>query len=183
MFGLNIPLPDFWIVYFFAFWVLVGATTAPVTFRHKGHHPLLGVLIGVGVSVIIGFVFMLLLVVLDPVVDVLDSPFIGTLLSVVVSAVLIVVVLNFLRRYVPDAAGEREEGQALSGPRTPVAYSTRVDKVDPAWMSAQSIRASVVVMLAVLTLIPVIWMGMTAFKSRSDAVTKRRQLTDAQKQE
>jgi len=82
-----------------------------------------------------------------------------------------------------------------------VNYSTRVDKVDPNWQSAQSIRASVTVMLAVLTLIPVVWMGMTAFKSYPDAVasppkwhlthhgrdhpllTKRRQMTEAQQAE
>ncbi|MBN2303458.1 MAG: carbohydrate ABC transporter permease [Anaerolineae bacterium] len=59
---------------------------------------------------------------------------------------------------------------AEGAPHTPVGYSTRVDKVHPNWQAAQSIRASVVIMLAALTLIPVIWMGMTAFKSRSDAV-------------
>ncbi|MBI5958089.1 MAG: carbohydrate ABC transporter permease [Chloroflexi bacterium] len=63
----------------------------------------------------------------------------------------------------------------------------------------QAVRASVVIMLAALTLIPVLWMSMTAFKSRADAVasppkvifeptmegfisllTKRRQLNDEQ---
>ncbi|WP_119072684.1 carbohydrate ABC transporter permease [Aggregatilinea lenta] len=63
-------------------------------------------------------------------------------------------------------------------------------------------RASLALMLALLTLIPVVWMSMTAFKSRSDAVasppkvvfdptmegfigllTKRRQLTDQQIEE
>ncbi len=46
MFGLNIPLPDFWIVYFSIFWVLVGSATAPVTFRHKGQPALLGIAAG-----------------------------------------------------------------------------------------------------------------------------------------
>lgn len=66
MFGLDIPLPDFWIVYFFIFWVLVGSTTTPVVFRHKGHHPLLGVAIGALVGALSGIVFMLLLEALEP---------------------------------------------------------------------------------------------------------------------
>ena len=82
---------------------------------------------------------------------------------------------------------------------TGVDYSTRVDKVGFRPQAQRTVRALVTVVLAVIMLIPVIWMGMTAFKSRSDAVasppkvifeptwegfislfTERRQLTDVQ---
>ncbi len=199
MFGLNIPLPDFWIAYFFVFWLLIGGTTAPVMFRHQGHPVWLGVLAGGVVGVISGIVFMVLLTVLKPLADVVGDPFLGVLLSILISAVLILIALGWLRRLVPLARANETVSLAQGGPRAPVIYSTRVDKVDPSWLSAQGIRATVVVMLAVLSLIPVVWMGMTAFKSRADAVasppkvifeptmegfisllTKRRQLTDAQ---
>jgi multiple sugar transport system permease protein len=109
--------------------------------------------------------------------------------------------LGFARRFFPVAAGQDADA-AEGGPRATVNYSTRVDKIDPNWMSMQSIRASVAAMLAVLTLIPVLWMGMTAFKSYPDAVasppkvrfeptmegivtllTRRRQMTAEQKAE
>ncbi len=203
MFGLDIPLPDFWIVYFFLFWVLVGATTAPVVFRHKGHPSLLGILVGIAVGALGGVLFMLLLVAFKPLADLLDRPLTGTLLSLALSAAIVLTLLGFARRLVPEAAREAALGVAAAGaPRAPVTYSARVDKVHPTWQSMQSIRASVVVMLAALTLIPVIWMGMTAFKSYPDAVasppkvvfdptmegiitllTRRRQMTEAQKAE
>lgn len=203
MFGLDIPLPDFWIVYFFAFWVLVGTTTGSVVFRHKGYHPLLGIVVGAGGGVLSGVLFMLLLVAFKPVADLLDRPLIGTLISMVLSAAIILALLAFARRLVPESVRETAVAvEAAGGPRAPVTYSARVDKVDPTWQAMQSIRASVVVMLAALTLIPVIWMGMTAFKSYPDAVasppkvafdptmegiltllTRRRQMTDAQKAE
>ena len=53
----------------------------------------------------------------------------------------------------------------------PITYSTRVDKVGRRVRTARSIRAAIVVILALIMLIPVIWMGMTAFKSRPDAVS------------
>lgn len=171
MFGLDIPLPDFWVVYLFIFWLLVGSTTTPVVFRYKGLSALLGVIVGVGMGVLSGVLFMLLVVVLKPVADLLDQPLLSALLSLAASAVLVLTFLGFLERFVPVAnPPERVEGAAAGGPRAPVNYSTRVDKVAPSWQSVQSIRASVTVMLAVLTLIPVIWMGMTAFKSYPDAV-------------
>ena len=201
MLGLNIPLPDFWIAYFSLFWVLVGSTTAPIMFRHRGHPALFGVLVGAIVGIVSGVVFLALLAVLEPVTDLLGDPFLSTLISIFVSAGLILVALSYLRRFVPLAQGAAQHLSA-GGPRASITYSTRVDKVDPSWLSAQSVRASVVIMLAVLTLIPVLWMGMTAFKSRSDAVasppkvafeptmegfisllTKRRQLTDEQIEE
>jgi multiple sugar transport system permease protein len=203
MFGLDIPLPDFWVVYMFIFWLLVGSTTTPVVFRYKGHSALLGILVGIGVGALSGIAFMLLLVILKPLADVLDQPLLAALLSLFVSAAIILALLGFLKRFVPVAhAAERSEYAADGGPRAEVNYSTRVDKVDPNWQSAQSIRASVTVMFTLLTLIPVVWMGMTAFKSYPDAVasppkvifdptmegvitllTKRRQMTEAQKAE
>lgn len=201
MFGLDIPLPDFWIAYLFVFWVLVGSTTTPVVFRHRGQSPWLGVLVGVGVGVLCGVVFMLLLAVMKPAAHGFDQPFLGTLLAIVVSAAIVLAGLGYAKRFVP-VAEVHIPSLVEGGPRAPVSYSTRVDKVDPNWQSVQAIRASVAVMLAVLTLIPVIWMGMTAFKSYPDAVasppkvafdptmegiitllTKRRQMTEAQKAE
>ncbi len=115
--------------------------------------------------------FMLLLIILKPMADVLDQPLAGCPAvpdrqrrdypgSVGICC----------KRFVPGRPTVRRASTAAGGPRAPVNYSTRVDKVDPNWQSAQSIRASVTVMLAVLTLIPVVWMGMTAFKSYPDAV-------------
>jgi multiple sugar transport system permease protein len=187
----------------FIFWLLVGSTTTPVVFRYKGHSALLGILVGIGVGALSGIAFMLLLVILKPLADVLDQPLLAALLSLFVSAAIILALLGFLKRFVPVAhAAERSEYAADGGPRAEVNYSTRVDKVDPNWQSAQSIRASVTVMFTLLTLIPVVWMGMTAFKSYPDAVasppkvifdptmegvitllTKRRQMTEAQKAE
>ena len=50
----------------------------------------------------------------------------------------------------PAAQGQ-ESSAARGGPLATVTYSTRVDKIDPNWQSMQSIRASVAVMLAILT--------------------------------
>ncbi len=203
MFGLDIPLPDFWIAYFFLFWLLVGATTGPVVFRHKGYPSLLGILAGIVVGALSGALFMLLLVAFKPIARVLDRPMLGVLISMALSAAIILGLLSFARRFVPEAARDTALAVTAAGaPRAPVTYSARVDKVHPTWQSMQSIRASVVVMLAALTLIPVIWMGMTAFKSYPDAVasppkvafdptmegiitllTRRRQMTEVQKAE
>ena len=128
-------------------------------------------LVGIGVGAVSGVAFMLLLVILKPLADVLDQPLLAALLSLVVSTAIILVLLGFLKRFVPVAhAAERSQDAAHGGPRAEVNYSTRVDKVDPNWQSTQSIRASVTVMFTLLTLIPVVWMGMTAFKSYPDAV-------------
>lgn len=58
-----------------------------------------------------------------------------------------------------------------SAPSTPVVHSTRVDKVGFRPQLFRAIRATVIVILAFIMLFPVIWMGMTAFKSRPDAVS------------
>ena len=55
--------------------------------------------------------------------------------------------------------------------RAPVVHSTRVDKVGRRAQIMLYIRATISVIVAVVMLIPVIWMGMTAFKSRPDAVS------------
>ena len=52
-----------------------------------------------------------------------------------------------------------------------VNYSTRVDKVGVRPQITGTIRAALAIILAIIVLIPVIWMGMTAFKSRPDAVS------------
>lgn len=86
--------------------------------------------------------------------------------------------------------------------RRSVNYSTRVDKVGLRPRLVRTIRALVTILIAITLLIPVVWMGMTAFKSRADAVasppklvfeptleglvsllTTRRQLTADQKAE
>jgi multiple sugar transport system permease protein len=77
--------------------------------------------------------------------------------------------------------------------------ATRVDKISPGYIVIKVIKAIAVLIIAAIMLIPVIWMAMTAFKSRSDAVavppkvffeptmegfisllTTRRQLTETQ---
>lgn len=201
MFGLDIPLPEFWIAYFSLFWLLVGATTAPVIFRHRGHSRLLGILVGLVVGLVCAALFMALLAALKPLADLLDQPLLGTLLSMVISAGAILALLARARRLVPEAAHDAADPTpATGGPHTPVTYSARVDQVDPNRQAWQAIRASVVIMLAALTLTPVVWMSMTAFKSYPDAVasppkvvfdptmegiitllTRRRQMTDEQK--
>jgi len=49
-------------------------------------------------------------------------------------------------------------------------YATRVDKVTGNWRLIRSIRIILTIVVAIIMLIPVAWMIMTAFKSRSDAV-------------
>ncbi|MEZ4866089.1 MAG: carbohydrate ABC transporter permease [Caldilineaceae bacterium] len=51
-----------------------------------------------------------------------------------------------------------------------VNYSTRVDKVGQRAQIARTLRITLSVILAIVTLIPVFWMGATAFKSRADAI-------------
>ena len=58
-----------------------------------------------------------------------------------------------------------------AGPSQPVNYSTRVDKVGTRARVMRSIRIALTLVVALVTLIPVFWMGATAFKSRADAVS------------
>lgn len=57
-----------------------------------------------------------------------------------------------------------------SGPSTPVTEGIRVDKVSPRSRRLQRIRALVVVLFALISLIPVAVMVITAFKSRTEVV-------------
>jgi multiple sugar transport system permease protein len=57
------------------------------------------------------------------------------------------------------------------GPRTPVIAATRVDRVKPRARTLRGIRALLVVVLALVGLIPVFVMGITAFKTRADVVS------------
>ncbi|GIV79943.1 MAG: ABC transporter permease [Litorilinea sp.] len=57
------------------------------------------------------------------------------------------------------------------GPRKPVLISTRVDKIHPRARLLNQIRVTVVTILALILLIPIFVMIMTAFKSRADVVS------------
>ncbi|MFN2176095.1 MAG: carbohydrate ABC transporter permease [Anaerolineales bacterium] len=57
------------------------------------------------------------------------------------------------------------------GPGYPVTEATRVDKVSPRSRFFKSLRAIIVVIIAVIMLIPVIVMAMTAFKPRATIVS------------
>ncbi len=59
--------------------------------------------------------------------------------------------------------------QANVAPQTPITYSTRVDKVGFYPQVMKAIRVIVILLVVGIMLIPVVWMGMTAFKSRPDA--------------
>jgi len=58
-----------------------------------------------------------------------------------------------------------------TGPRTPVVESIRVDKVSPSYRTGHTIRALIAWAFALVGLIPVAVMIITAFKTRSDIVT------------
>src|SRR5262245_37129391 len=58
-----------------------------------------------------------------------------------------------------------------TGPRGPVTESIRVDKVSPRARLSKNVRATLVVILAFIGLIPVLIMGLTALKSRADVVS------------
>jgi multiple sugar transport system permease protein len=58
---------------------------------------------------------------------------------------------------------------AETGPNSPVVESVRVDQVTPGSRTALTIRLIVAIVVAFIMLIPVIWIGMTAIKSRPDA--------------
>lgn len=198
MFGMQTSLPDFWFYYLLAFWVLAAGSATPLVFRHKGHSQALGFVIGVALGVAGGIAFALLFAAWDQLTDAVDlQTALSTLVGVLVANIVVLAVLNIIWSAIPEAAfvGDSQQHLALD-------ESIRVDKVSSRWQIAQSVRASVAVMLALLTLVPVIWMGMTAFKSRSDAVasppkvvfeptlegfvnlfTKRRQLTAEQIEE
>lgn len=59
---------------------------------------------------------------------------------------------------------------AETGPAKPVVESIRVDKVTPSARAGRSMRAAIVILLAIVGLIPIFVMITTAFKTRSDVV-------------
>jgi multiple sugar transport system permease protein len=59
---------------------------------------------------------------------------------------------------------------AETGPNTPIVESIRADKVDPGARARRTIRATITIIFALIALIPVVWMALTAFKSYPDAV-------------
>lgn len=61
--------------------------------------------------------------------------------------------------------------QSPSAPKQPVTISTRVDKVGARPAFWRSFRATLAVLIAAITLLPAVWMAMTAFKSQPDAVS------------
>jgi multiple sugar transport system permease protein len=58
----------------------------------------------------------------------------------------------------------------LGAPATEVNYPTRVDKVGSSAQFWRRLRVTISLLLAIILLIPVVWMGTTAFKSRADAI-------------
>lgn len=60
---------------------------------------------------------------------------------------------------------------AESGPRRPVVESIRVDKVSPGARTTGAVRAVIVLVIALIMLIPVAVMLLTAFKSRPDVTS------------
>ncbi|NDJ74853.1 MAG: carbohydrate ABC transporter permease [Chloroflexi bacterium] len=68
-------------------------------------------------------------------------------------------------------------GPSANRPNLPTDYSVRVDKVTVRWQVTRVFRATASFAVAFLVLIPVIWMGMTAFKSQADAVASPPKLT------
>ena len=58
-----------------------------------------------------------------------------------------------------------------NGPGYPITESIRVDKVKPRARIGRQVRAVLVVIVAIVLLVPVVVMGITAFKSRSDVVS------------
>ena len=54
--------------------------------------------------------------------------------------------------------------------RDPINYSTRVDQIGTRSTVTRNLRIAVSLVVTAMILIPVIWMGMTAFKNRPDAV-------------
>jgi multiple sugar transport system permease protein len=58
-----------------------------------------------------------------------------------------------------------------NGPRVPVAAATRVDKVHPRARTVRTIVALVSVVMALIMLLPVAVMGISAFKTRADVMS------------
>jgi len=57
---------------------------------------------------------------------------------------------------------------AETGPQTPVVESVRVDQVTPGAKTGKTVRLILAILVALIMLIPVFWMAMTAIKPRPD---------------
>lgn len=62
-------------------------------------------------------------------------------------------------------------GFSERGPRVPVVQATRVDKVNPRARTVRTLVALVAVIIAIIMLLPVMVMGISAFKTRVDVMS------------
>ena len=67
------------------------------------------------------------------------------------------------------ATNARDSNWSESGPGSPVVDSVRVDQVTPRARAGVTARIVISILLTIVMLIPVVWMAMTAIKSRPDA--------------
>ncbi len=194
-------LPEFWGFFFLVLWIFVGISTNWIIFRSKRQYPVLGAAIGVIIGALIGVEFLLIFAYWP--LDIFGGlRVIGLLAGIILAGAASILTLIGFWSLIPMGARQTVADrldQAAGDPNLPTNYSTRVDKVNPRWQAMQAIRVVFIVGLAFLMLIPVAWMGMTAFKSRADAVasppkaifdptmegfvnllTKRRQLQDSE---
>ncbi|MFN2201556.1 MAG: carbohydrate ABC transporter permease [Caldilineaceae bacterium] len=70
----------------------------------------------------------------------------------------------------PGASVTEEPIIAANAPRQQIDYSVRVDKVGGRTQAVRTVRILLITAIAVIMLIPVYWMGATAFKSRADVI-------------
>jgi len=64
----------------------------------------------------------------------------------------------------------KNKSQSPATSRNLITYSTRVDQIGLRPQILQFIRIVIILIMVVIILVPIVWMGMTAFKSRPDAV-------------
>ena len=67
------------------------------------------------------------------------------------------------------ATNARDSNWSESGPGSPVVDSVRVDQVTPRARAGVTARIVISILLTIVMLIPVVWMALTAIKSRPDA--------------
>jgi multiple sugar transport system permease protein len=63
------------------------------------------------------------------------------------------------------------------GPRNPVTHPTRVDKIHPRAQAVRRFVAFVAIVMALIMLLPVLVMGISAFKTRSDVMSSPPKIT------
>jgi multiple sugar transport system permease protein len=68
-----------------------------------------------------------------------------------------------------SVSSTEQRGFAATGPSSPVVESVRVDQVTPSARTGLTARLIAAIVVAFIMLLPVIWIGMTAIKSRPDA--------------